>query len=191
MIELGRRGPRAGGALEADRGRDRPPASGWRVCAGPSGRGGRRDAPVAGTEPPDAGASRARGTLGLWLTAPRQPVPTGADKAELDARLRAALPRPPARRLLLLLLPRRQPPRRRGPHRAGLPAGLPPLRARAAGVERPAAAPVAHPHRPQPRLQLPPRPRPQAAVAARQLGPDRRAARDRAHRRGPRGAAST
>ena len=38
-------------------------------------------------------------------------------------------------RLLLQLLPRRQPSRRRGPHRADVPPGLSPLRARAARVE--------------------------------------------------------
>ena len=49
-------------------------------------------------------------------------------------RILRAVSRAPARRLLLRLLPGRQPPRRRGPHRADLPAGLPPLRARAARV---------------------------------------------------------
>src|SRR4029077_2029878 len=43
-------------------------------------------------------------------------------------RLRGLLPSPPARRLLLRLLPGGQSPRRRGPDRAGISAGLPPLR---------------------------------------------------------------
>src|SRR5215211_7877080 len=77
-------------------------------------------------------------------------------------RLRAALPRPSARRLLLLVLPGRESPRRRGPHRAGISAGLPPLRARAPGVERPTAASVADPDRAQPRGELPPGPLPAA-----------------------------
>src|ERR671916_3015110 len=47
------------------------------------------------------------------------------------------------RRLLVLLLPDRQPPRRRGPDRADLPAGIPPLRARSAGVGRETAASLA------------------------------------------------
>ena len=78
-----------------------------------------------------------------------------------------AVPSAPARRLLLQLLPRRQPPRRRGPHRADVPAGLPPLRARAARVQRPAAAAVAHPHRAQPGGELLPRPLAQAGVGDR------------------------
>ena len=111
-------------------------------------------------------------------------------KAELDARFTRAVPRASARRLLLQLLPRRQPPRRRGPHRADVPAGLSPLRARAARVQRPAAAPVAHPDRPQPRGELLPRPLAQARVGDRGRGHDLGSAHDRVAGRGPRGAAS-
>src|ERR671914_2745340 len=79
-------------------------------------------------------------------------------QAAARPRLHGALPGPPARRLLVRLLPYRQPPRRRGPHRADLPPGLPPLRPRSPRVERAAAAALADPHRPQPRGELLPRP---------------------------------
>ena len=49
-------------------------------------------------------------------------------------RVHRAVPGASARRLLLRVLPGGQPPRRRGPHGADLPAGLSPLRARAARV---------------------------------------------------------
>src|SRR5680860_1403932 len=81
-------------------------------------------------------------------------------------RLRRPLPRPPQGRLLLRLLPGRQSARRRGPDRAGLPPGLPPLRPGAARVRRAPAAPLADPHRPQPGAQLLPRP---LAPAAEEL----------------------
>ena len=85
-------------------------------------------------------------------------------------RVLGLLPGAPARRLQLHVLPHRQPPRRRGPHHPDVPAGLPALRARAARVERPAAAAVADPHRAQPRRQLLPRPLAQADVDARGHG---------------------
>ena len=88
------------------------------------------------------------------------------DKAAARSRVLRALPGAPAGRLLLRVLPGGQPPRRRGPDRADVPAGLPPLRARAARVRRPAAAAVAHPHRAQPRGEPLPRPLAQAADAA-------------------------
>ncbi|CAA9490255.1 MAG: putative RNA polymerase sigma factor, partial [uncultured Solirubrobacteraceae bacterium] len=117
-----------------------------------------------------------------------------------------ALPGTSARRLLLRLLPGRQPSRRRGPHHPDLPAGLSPLRARARGVRRAAAAALAHPDRPQPGGQ--PLSRPLAAPADLDGGrrapgrpalhrvPGRAARRARAHprlhrraaRRPPRGA---
>ena len=120
-------------------------------------------------------------------------LPCGAGRPSQDqggARrtLHRAVPRAPARRLLLQLLPRRQPPRRRGPHRADVPAGLPPLRAGAARVKRTAAAAVAHPHRPQPGGQLLPRPLPQARVGDRGRRHDLHAAHDRVAGRGPRAA---
>src|ERR1700748_2043114 len=85
----------------------------------------------------------------------RRPDRSGAGgEGGAGSRLRGLLPGPPARRLLLRLLPGGEPPRRRGPHRAGLPAGVPALRPGAAGVGRAAAATVADPDRPQPRLEL-------------------------------------
>src|SRR3954453_1443508 len=68
----------------------------------------------------------------------------------------------PARRLLVLLLPGGQPSRRRGPHRADVSPGLPPLRAGTAGVGGPAIAAVADPDPPQPGGELLPRPLPPA-----------------------------
>ncbi len=103
-------------------------------------------------------------------------------------RLRGALPGPPARRLLLRLLPGRQPARRRGPDRAGLPAGLPALRPGPARVRRAAAAALADPDRPQPRLQLLPRPLAPAADAAGRA--PTRSPPATAPRRSPRGARS-
>src|ERR671916_3047786 len=82
----------------------------------------------------------------------------GHGQAAARPRFHGAVQGAPPRRLLVLLLPDRQPPRRRGPDRADLPAGVPPLRARAARVERAAAASLADPDRPQPRRQLLPRP---------------------------------
>ena len=101
-------------------------------------------------------------------------------------RLLGALQGASARRLLVLLLPGGQPPRRRGPHGADVPAGLPALRARAAGVRRAAAAAVADPHRAQPRGELLPRPVAQAADADRRRGRAVGAAHDGGPRRGSR-----
>src|SRR6185436_13481594 len=104
----------------------------------------------------------------------------GTDRQGLAGRgLLAALPRASARRLLVLVLPRRQSPRRGGPHRADLPAGLPPLRARPARVGGPAAAAVAHPDRPQPGGELLPRPLAPSPDADRRRRPALRAAHDR------------
>ena len=118
----------------------------------------------------------------------RWPTNVPHDQGGARRSLHRALPGAPARRLLLQLLPRRQPPRRRGPHRADVPAGLPPLRARAARVERAPAATVAHPDRAQPGGQLLPRPLAQAGVRDRGRGHDLRAAHDRVAGRGTRGA---
>ena len=85
------------------------------------------------------------------------------DKAELDRRFTELYKAHLRDVYSLLLLPGRQPPRRRGPDGADLPAGLPPLRARAARVRRAAAAPVADPHRAQPRREPLSRPLAQAA----------------------------
>ena len=130
--DRGRASTRPGldGLAQPDRGRDLARASGWPDCGGPSERGAPRE---AGVHPLEAVP------LGAVAEAAQHPAPSshrhGRGEGRARPRLRAALPRPPARRLLLLLLPRRQPPRRRGPHRAGLPPGLPALRARPARVD--------------------------------------------------------
>ena len=158
------RGPRR--PRGADRGRDRRRASGSPACAGPRAtQGGRRGRieRTGSTLDRCVGTRRSRSS-----TATLEPGREGRARP----RLRGPLPGPPARRLLLRLLPDRQPPRRRGPDRAGLPAGLPALRPGAARVRRPAAAAVADPDRPQPRLQLLPRPLAPAADAARQRRAD-------------------
>src|SRR5437016_2621187 len=99
------------------------------------------------------------GLDGEWPRGERRACRTGSGgEGGARPRLRVLLPGAPARRLFLRLLPGGEPPRRRGPHRAGLPAGLPALRPGAARVGRPAATAVADPDRPQPRLELLPRP---------------------------------
>ena len=95
-----------------------------------------------------------------------------------------AVPGSSPRRLLLRLLPGGQPSRRRGPHRADVPAGLPPLRARAARIEWPAAAAVADPDRAQPGGEPLPRPLAQAGLSDRRDDHDHGPAHDRAAGRG-------
>src|ERR1035437_2817020 len=86
-----------------------------------------------------------------------------------------ALSGAPARRLQLRLLPCGRPSRRRGPDRADLPAGLPPLRAGAARIAGAIAAAVADPDRAQPR----------GGPLPRLLAPARLAERAQPDSRGP------
>ncbi len=167
---------RARRARRAGRGRDR------------TGRVGRPAA--AGGERPQRGRVAASGEAEFprvgSMRADRGQRAEPGREGRARPRLRGPLPRASARRLLVLLLPDRQPPRCRGPDRADLSPGLPALRASAPGVGRPAAASLADQDRPQPRLELSPRPLAPAGVDDRGRRPDLASAR---HREGGRAGA--
>src|SRR5438105_1273354 len=162
---------------------------GTRVRSGPLGHPRRPFRPAArgGARGLSASARRsgraARARLGCAMS-----ERTTRRQAQGPARRRVlrALPRTPARRLQLCLLPRRRPSRCRGPHRADLPAGLPPLRARTARVARAPAASLADPHRAQPCRQPLSRPLAPAGLFDRRHPAAECSVHHRAARRGPR-----
>ena len=155
--EAGIEAPATARARGADRGPHREPPSDW--LAEPRRPPRRRLASGLSGPPGDAAPCAEYALNVVERAGPRQ--------GRARPRVLGLLPRASARHLQLHVLPHRQPPRRRGPHDADLHPGLPALRARAARVERAAAAALADPHRAQPRRQLLPGPLAQADLDAR------------------------